>query len=287
MRVHQWLKNALLFVPLLAAYQIGNVASLITLSVAFFAFSLCASAVYITNDLFDLESDRQHPRKRLRPFASGSVPISYGIALIPALLLVSFGFALWVGEIFAAWLALYLTVTFAYSVFLKRLVLIDCLVLAMLYTLRIIAGAAAVSIDLSFWLLAFSIFMFSSLAFVKRYAELQVQEQSGNNHAHGRDYSVSDAPLIQILGIAAGYAAVVIMAFYVHGETATLLYRQPQLIWPSVPLLLFWVSWVWMVAHRGQMHDDPLVFAIKDKASLAVAALIAISFGVAKTGLGF
>jgi 4-hydroxybenzoate polyprenyltransferase len=285
-RVHQWLKNLLLFVPLFAAHQIGNIQSLSTLILAFASFSLCASAVYMANDLLDLESDRKHPRKRHRPFAAAAVPIKTGVILAPLFALASLILGLVVGAAFTAWLVVYFLLTCAYSLWLKRLALIDCLTLAALYTLRIIAGAAAVAITLSFWLLAFSVFIFLSLAFVKRYAELQVQAQAGNSHAHGRGYAVTDAPLVQTLGITAGYAAVLVLALYLHGETVVTLYAQPELIWFAVPLMLFWVSWVWMKAHRGEMHDDPIVFAIKDKASLAVAVLIAISFLLATKGVG-
>jgi 4-hydroxybenzoate polyprenyltransferase len=285
-RVHQWLKNALLFVPLLAAHQMSNIPSLSTLILAFVSFSLCASAVYMANDLLDLDSDRKHPRKRNRPFASAAVPIVTGAVVAPLFAIASFALGLLVGAGFAACLVIYFLLTCAYSLWLKRLALIDCLTLAGLYTLRIVAGAAAVAISLSFWLLAFSVFIFLSLAFVKRYAELQVQAGIGNSHAHGRGYSVTDAPLVQTLGVTAGYAAVLVLALYLHGETVVTLYAQPEFIWFAVPLMLFWVSWVWMKAHRGEMHDDPIVFAVKDKASLAVAALIAISFSLAAMRMG-
>jgi len=285
-RVHQWLKNLLLLVPLLAAHEIGNIGSLASLALAFIAFSLGASAVYITNDLIDLDSDRRHPRKRYRAFTSSSIPIKYGLFAVPVLVITSFAIGASVGTDFLSWLIAYFVMTSAYSLWLKRFALIDCLTLAALYTLRIIAGAAAAAISLSFWLLAFSVFIFLSLAFVKRYAELQVQADVGNSHAHGRGYAVSDAPIVQTLGITAGYAAVLVLALYLQGETVTMLYAQPELIWLVVPLMLFWVSWVWMKAHRGEMHDDPIVFAIKDRASLAVATLIAISFVSATKGLG-
>jgi len=286
-RVHQWLKNVLLFVPLLAAHQIGNIQSLSTLILAFISFSLCASAVYMTNDLLDLESDRRHPRKRNRPFAAATLPIAAGAVIAPLFAITSLALGALVGSAFLAWLIVYFGLTTAYSLALKRIALVDCLTLAALYTLRIIAGAAAVSVILSFWLLAFSVFIFLSLAFVKRYAELQVQAQAGNGHAHGRGYAVSDAPLVQTLGIAAGYSAVLVLALYLHSETVTALYAQPVLIWFAVPLLLFWISWVWLKAHRGEMHDDPIVFAIKDKASLVVAGLTAAAFVIATKGIGF
>jgi len=273
-------------VPLLAAHQIGNVQSLSTLILAFISFSLCASSVYIANDLLDLESDRKHPGKRQRPFALAAVPIKVGVVLAPLFAVASFLLGLVVGTAYTAWLVVYFLLTCAYSLWLKRLALIDCLTLAALYTLRIIAGAAAIAITLSFWLLVFSVFIFLSLAFVKRYAELQVQTAAGNSHTHGRGYAVTDAPLVQTLGITAGYAAVLVLAFYLNGETVVRLYAQPQLIWFAVPLMLFWVSWVWMKTHRGEMYDDPIVFAIKDKASIAVALLIAVSFLLATKGIG-
>jgi 4-hydroxybenzoate polyprenyltransferase len=284
-RVHQWLKNSLLFVPLLAAHRVSETDSLIQLIVAFISFSLCASAVYITNDLLDLESDRQHPRKKYRPFASGLVPISYGAILAPVCAAVSLALSGYVGEYFMAWIFVYFALTFAYSVKLKKLVLIDCLTLAALYTLRIVAGGAAVSVPLSFWLLAFSTFIFLSLAFVKRYAELQVHTLERKDKVHGRGYYVTDASLIQTLGIAAGYVAVLVLALYLQGETVTTLYHTPEYIWGSVPLMLFWISWIWLKAHRGLMNDDPLVFAVKDTASWAVVIGIGVSFVAATFGL--
>lgn len=277
-RIHQWLKNLLLFIPLLAAHQIGDFDAFITLLIAFFSFSFCASAVYIANDLLDLDSDRQHPRKRLRAFARGIVSIKAGFFLVPILAFLSLFMSLAVGSDFTAWLLFYFAVTTAYSLWLKKLVLVDCLTLAGLYTIRIVAGAAAVSVTLSFWLLAFSVFIFLSLAFVKRFAELDTQIQAGSNKAHGRGYLVSDKSLIQTLGVTAGYAAALVLALYLQSDSVLALYAQPKLIWLAVPLMLFWVSWIWMKAHRGQMHDDPIVFAIYDKASLSVAALIVLCF---------
>jgi 4-hydroxybenzoate polyprenyltransferase len=276
LRVHQWLKNLLLFVPMLAAHELSSHMAWTTLMLAFISFSLCASTVYIANDLLDLESDRAHPRKRLRPFASGMVPVWMGVLLAPALLLVSLVIGALVGGSFLPWLLVYFLLTCVYSWGLKRVVLVDCVTLAVLYTLRIIAGAAALEMELSFWLLAFSVFLFLSLAFVKRYAELQSQAQSGQGKVHGRGYYTSDAPLIQMLGICAGYASAVVLALYLNSENVVMLYAKPEAVWGAVPVLLFWISWIWMRAHRGEMHDDPLVFAVKDKASL----LAGLAFGV-------
>jgi 4-hydroxybenzoate polyprenyltransferase/phosphoserine phosphatase len=280
LRLHQWLKNLLLFVPIFAAHQFTNLDTWLELILAFFSFSLCASSVYIANDLLDLESDRQHPRKCKRPFASGLVPAWMGAALAPILLFASLALARHVGGDFFHWLLFYFALTCAYSWLLKRLMLLDCLTLAMLYTLRIVAGAAAAGLSLSFWLLAFSVFLFLSLAFVKRYAELEVQLLHGKQKAHGRGYYTSDAPLLQTMGITSGYAAVLVLALYLNSDAILKLYRTPEFVWGAVPIMLFWVSWMWMQAHRGKMHDDPLVFAVKDKASLlsgiAFAAVMAI-----------
>lgn len=268
LRVHQWLKNLLLFVPIFAAHQLTSADAWTSLILAFFSFSLCASSVYIVNDLLDLESDRQHPRKQNRPFASGQVPAWLGVALSPVLLIASLGLGLYVGGGFLPWLAFYFVLTCAYSLSLKRIMLVDCLALAILYTFRIIAGAAAVGHSLSFWLLAFSVFLFLSLAFIKRYAELGVQLLSGKEKVHGRGYHTADAPLIQTMGIASGYASVLVLALYLNSDAVVKLYRAPEFAWGAVPVMLFWISWMWMQAHRGEMHDDPLVFAVKDKASL-------------------
>jgi 4-hydroxybenzoate polyprenyltransferase len=269
------LKNLLLFVPLFASHDLGNGQAWGSLILAFVGFSLCASSVYIANDLLDLESDRLHPRKRNRPFASGIVPAWVGVLAAPLLLMVSLGVAALVGQQFLFWLIFYFALTCAYSWLLKRLMLIDCLTLAILYTLRIVAGAAAVGHDLSFWLLAFSVFLFLSLAFVKRYAELEVQSLSGREKIHGRGYHTADTSLIQTMGIVAGYSSVLVLALYLNSEAVLRLYAAPELIWGAVPVMLFWVSWMWMQAHRGKMHDDPLVFAVKDPASLGAGAMFA------------
>jgi len=285
LRVHQWLKNLLLFIPLLASHGVNDSGAWVALALAFVSFSLCASTVYIANDLLDLESDRLHPRKRQRPFASGLVPAWAGVLLAPLLLAASLVLGARAGGGFLPWLLFYFVVTCAYSWLLKRLVLVDCLTLAMLYTLRIVAGAAAGGIALSFWLLAFSVFLFLSLAFVKRYAELQLQILDGRHKLHGRGYLSSDAPLIQMLGITSGYAAVVVLSMYLNSDAVLALYPTPEIIWGAVPVILFWVSWIWLRAHRGQMHDDPLVFAVKDRASLAAGLAFGAILALGATGL--
>ncbi|AVS69057.1 UbiA family prenyltransferase [Paracidovorax avenae] len=287
LRLHQWMKNLLLFVPLMAAHRVGDGAAWMQLFVAFLAFGLCASSVYLANDLLDLESDRQHPRKRLRPFAAGTLPAWQGVALVPVLAGASLWLAWATGPAFLGWLLVYFVTTWAYSLVLKRWALVDCVALAVLYTLRVVAGAAAVAQPLSFWLIASSGFLFLSLAFVKRYAELLVQQAAGKTQAHGRGYLTSDAPIVQSLGVASGYTAVVVLALYLNSDTVLTMYRTPGLIWIAVPALAFWVSWMWLQAARGQMHDDPLVFAFKDRASLVAGAVFVAALAAAAAGLGW
>lgn len=273
LRLHQWIKNILIFIPIFAAHKPISGNLWIDLGLAFLSFSLCASSVYVVNDLFDLDSDRTHLRKRCRPFASGQIPIWIGAVLAPVLMLLSFVMAQYVSGNFLLWLLVYFVLTCAYSLCLKRLVLVDCLTLAILYTLRIVAGAAAVSVPLSFWLLAFAIFLFLSLAFIKRYAELQAQPNSSSNKIHGRGYYPADATLVQQLGITSGYAATLVLALYLNSENIIKLYRTPEIMWGAVPLMFLWISWMWLNAHRGLMHDDPIVFAIKDKVSVLICVL--------------
>ncbi|MDD4915228.1 MAG: UbiA family prenyltransferase [Methylococcales bacterium] len=285
LRVHQWLKNLLLFVPLLASHQLTDPGIWLSVLLAFFSFSLCASTVYIANDLLDLESDRLHPRKRNRPFASGAMPAYVGVLLAPLLLLLSLTLASYVGAAFLSWLILYFVLTCAYSFGIKRMMILDCLTLAMLYTLRIVAGTAAAGLTHSFWLLAFSVFLFLSLAFVKRYAELEIRHLDGREKLHGRGYYTSDAPLIQTLGVTSGYVAVLVLALYLNSDAILKLYRTPEYVWGAVPVTLFWISWIWMQAHRGNMHDDPLIFAVKDKASLLAGLAFAAVMAIGAEGL--
>lgn len=285
LRVHQWLKNLLLLVPLLAAHQLFDIIAWQKMTISIVSFSLCASAVYLANDLLDLGNDRQHPRKKKRPLASGALSIVSGVLAVPLLLTCSFAIALEVNHAFTYWLSFYFLTTCIYSWKLKRVILIDCITLAMLYTLRIVAGASAVAMSLSFWLLAFSVFLFLSLAFVKRYAELELQMLKGHEKVHGRGYFTTDAPLIQTLGVTSGYASVLVLALYLNSEAVTKLYHAPEIIWGVVPVMLFWISWMWIQAHRGNMHDDPLVFAVKDKTSLISGVLLSLVLTIGALGL--
>ncbi|MFP7725245.1 UbiA family prenyltransferase [Lysobacter sp. D1-1-M9] len=283
LRVHQWLKNLLIFVPLLAAHLYAEVPLVLSTLVGFVCFCLCASSVYILNDLLDLRDDRKHASKRSRPFASGRLSIQSGLVAFPALLASAFALAVWrLPPDFAVGLAAYYALTLAYSMSLKRRMVIDVITLAGLYTMRIIVGALVLGIPLSFWLLAISMFIFLSLALVKRYAELfQVRAHGSRKMASGRGYYPDDLQIIASLGAAAGYMAVMVLALYINDAGTAQHYRHQQLIWFACPLLLTWISRVWMLAHRGEMNEDPVIFAVKDRISVSIGALLALVFWAA------
>jgi 4-hydroxybenzoate polyprenyltransferase len=280
LRLHQWVKNALIFVPLFSAHQVTNVELLGRGILAFILFGLCASSVYLLNDLLDLEDDRHHKSKRHRPFASGQLSIKAGLIAFPLLLVIAFaGALLLLPWQFAAALGIYYILTLSYSLALKRQMAVDVIALALLYTIRVIAGVAAFQLPLTFWLLAFSTFMFLSLALAKRYGELRDALVRGRTEkARGRDYDPRDLEMISALGAAAGYQSVIVLALYVRDPHTMALYSRPELIWLACPLLLFWVTRVWMLTHRGHMHDDPVVFAVSDRVSLIVGALFCLVF---------
>jgi 4-hydroxybenzoate polyprenyltransferase len=281
LRPHQWAKNVLILVPLLAAHRARETDAAIAALLAMLAFCLCASSVYVLNDLLDLEADRLHPRKSRRPFAAGNLPISVGLLMVPVLFGAAVAIAALLPLKFMLVFGTYYALTLAYSFVLKGRVLIDGLALAGLYTLRIIAGAAAAAVPLSFWLLLFSVFLFLSLAFVKRFAELDALRRQHRLRAAGRGYHVEDLPILQSLGTAAGYLSVLVLALYINSPDIGPLYSRPKVIWLLCVLMLYWISRVWMKAQRGTMHDDPVVFALKDRASLAVGLLAAITVAIA------
>jgi len=275
LRLHHWLKNLLVFTPLVAAQRLDDAALVAQAALGFLAFGLCASSVYLLNDLMDLESDRHHPRKRDRALAAGRVSLPAVLGLIPALLATAFALSLALPAGFAATLGGYLALNVAYSLHLKSVAILDVLVLAGLYTVRIIAGSAAVDLWPSDWLLAFSMFLFLSLALVKRYAELMAMRAVEGARARARGYQLDDAELLASLGGGAGYLAVLVLALYIENAPGRALYRHPQLLWVLCVLLLYWISHLWLMAHRRRMHDDPLVFAVRDPVSQALLALIA------------
>ena len=284
LRPHQWLKNILIFVPLLAAQHFGDLLSDIQALIAFGIFGLTASSVYLLNDLVDVADDRHHQRKQHRPFAAGNLSLVTGWVIWPVLLIISFGLAwLLLPPAFIAVLTVYFALTIAYSLRLKQSAIVDVLALASLYTLRIIAGAAAISVPLSFWLLTFSMFIFLSLAFIKRFSELKSARQANlDGLLRGRSYEHQDLELVSTMGIGSGYLAVLVLALYIQDSRTSELYHTPQLIWLTCPILLFWISRAWLITHRGQMHDDPIVFAIKDRMSWLVGLCFLGVFALAK-----
>jgi 4-hydroxybenzoate polyprenyltransferase len=277
MRPYQWLKNVLVFTPLVAAHRMAELALLGNAAAAFAAFSLTASAVYLLNDLKDAPADRMHPHKRNRPIASGR--LSTRVALVTAaLLLVSAAIvAQLIGSHLELVLLLYLSLSISYTLWFKKVVLLDVFVLAAGYALRIIAGAAAVRIDPSARLLAFCIFLFVSLALIKRYAELALLRTSDGAAAHARAYRLEDQDFILALGVACGTLSVLVLALYLATAAAERTDSRAQLIWGTCVLLLYWISYLWLMAHRGRMTDDPLVFAIKNRVSLTLISLMAVS----------
>lgn len=286
MRPHQWMKNLLVFIPLLAAHQYMHAVSVMQAVLAFVVFGLTASSVYVLNDLVDVADDRHHARKRNRPLASGNLSLFHGWAAWPAMLLLAFTLAGPMGGLpwrFTVTMVVYFMLTMAYSLRLKQTPIIDVLTLAMLYTLRVVAGAAAIVVPLSFWLLSFSMFVFLSLAFIKRYSELHAARDAGKaGILRGRGYNPQDLELVSSLGCSAGYTAVLVLALYIQDAHTASLYANPTIIWLACPLLLFWISRAWLIAHRGNMHDDPIVFALKDRLSWVVVALFGAVFVLAK-----
>ncbi len=278
LRPHQWAKNLLIFLPLLLAHVIA-VRRLMDAWLAFCCFSLTASSAYIINDLLDIESDRHHAQKRERPFATGDLSAFAGIGIVALSLLLALSGARMLPVGFYGWLLLYLGTTLAYSWYLKRIALVDVLVLSGLYTLRLLAGSAATDSHISPWLAGFSIFLFFSLAIVKRFAELENLRSSGLPPRNGRGYLVADIDQLRSFGTASAFAAVMIFAIYISSSDVMKLYHRPQLLWLIMPFMILWLCRVWLLASRGELNEDPLVFALTDRMSLAIgAAVAAIAF---------
>lgn len=273
LRPHQWLKNILVFLPMLAAHQLTGASFLASLA-AFVAFSLIASSVYVLNDLLDLKVDRAHPRKCKRPFAAGDIPIAHGTGMAAGLLGAGVLISLLLGGAFFLTMLVYYLATLAYSINLKRRAVVDICVLAGLYTMRIIAGGVATGLELSVWLLAFSIFFFFSMASVKRQAELVDMAKRGKLDAGGRGYTVKDLDIISMMSIGAGYMSILVMALYVNSPAVVELYSTPAALWGVCFILLYWISRIAIITHRGHMDDDPVLFAAKDRNSRVCAVVI-------------
>jgi 4-hydroxybenzoate polyprenyltransferase/phosphoserine phosphatase len=286
LRPMQWMKNSLLFVPLVLAHELASIAAMLDVIIAFIALSMCASAMYILNDSLDLQADRRHPHKRHRPLAAGTLSIAHAAVCFVALLVGGFGLAAAALPLgFVGLLLAYVALTVVYATWLKREAMADVVVLAGLYTLRVFAGGVAAGIVVSEWLLTLSVFLFLSLAFAKRHAELARLEIEGNFRARGRGYVVSDLDLIRTLGACCGYRSSLVFALYSHNEHSKQLYANAWALWLICPLALFWISRLWLIAVRGQLNEDPVVFALKDRVSLLLGGVVAALLILAATPL--
>lgn len=276
MRVHQWAKNLLVFVPLLTAHLVLDAAAWGKSLLAFAAFSLLASGTYLLNDLHDLDADRRHPTKGRRPLASGELSIPLGLALAIGLSLAGLAIAFFLlPKAFVGAIGLYLALTVAYSLFLKRLLLVDVVALSLLYTVRIYGGAQAIEVELSEWLFVFSLFVFTSLAFLKRSIELRRTDLSSGATLAGRGYAAEDAAIVRVVGPTLGVMSVLVLALYVQSPAVEEAYASPGLLWLLLPLMTYWVVRIWMLAERGRVDDDPVAFSIRDRGTQVVVLLMA------------
>jgi 4-hydroxybenzoate polyprenyltransferase/phosphoserine phosphatase len=275
-RPHQWAKNLLLFVPLFLAHK-SDADTLLSALLGFMSFSLCASGVYVLNDIGDIPADRGHPKKRLRPFASGRLSIGIGLQMAACLLLAGMGIAaVWLPPAFLGLIVLYVAANFLYSGLGKQLPILDVMMLACMYALRLEAGAVAAGVPLSSWMLTFSLFFFTSLAFSKRYTELRRLQADDPLKTSGRGYMFDDVTLVEHLGTASGYVSVLVLALYMNSPEMRAIYGDSRSLWLICPLVLYWVTRLWLLAKRGHLDDDPVVFAIRDRPSLAIAAICGV-----------
>jgi 4-hydroxybenzoate polyprenyltransferase len=281
MRVQQWLKNLLIFVPAATAHRVLMPDVFPRVFLAFFSFSVCASSGYLINDLLDLKADRSHPAKRDRPFASGALSPRFGLILAALLFLTAAGFGSLVSPRFVLFLCCYLALTAAYSVVLKQVLVADIFLLAFFYTFRILLGGEAAGVRVSFWLAAFSTFFFFSLAVMKRFIELRLLLEREKGAPKRRDYRAQDLPMLGMWGAASGCASVVVLALYINSEDVTRLYRHPAFLWPVCLAVLFWLCRAWMLANRDELPYDPIVFAVKDWRSYVIGAFVAGAFFLA------
>ena len=275
LRVHQWAKNLLIFLPLLLAHRF-NAGDVFKTALAFLCFSFAASGTYVINDLFDIEADRRHHRKRLRPFAAGDLSVVTGAAIVVVVFTLALGGASFLPAASFGWILFYLATTLAYSFYLKRVPLVDVLVLSGLYTLRLLVGGGATGTPISQWLAGFSVFVFFSLALVKRFAELENLRSSASPLRNGRGYLLGDLEQLRSFGTASAYAAIVIFAIYISGHDVRALYHHPARLWLAVPLMILWLSRTWLLASRGELNEDPVVFAFTDRMSLLIGIAVAI-----------
>jgi 4-hydroxybenzoate polyprenyltransferase len=277
LRPHQWLKNMLVALPAIAGHDF-SIGTLITLLIAFASFSFGASGVYLINDMFDLAHDRAHVEKRYRSLAAGTIPISNGVLLLSFMATLSVGLALMLSCGFMLALAAYLALSMIYSLYLKRKLMLDVVALAVLYGIRVLAGGAATGIALSHWLVGFCFFFFLSLALMKRATETISLPEIGGGNIKGRGYRRTDLPIINGLTSASGFVAVLVLALYINSPEIKLFYQRPDLLWGICILLVYWLGRAFLITGRGEMQQDPVVFAATDRMSMLTGALVAIVF---------
>jgi len=283
-RVQQWVKNVLVFTVLLTSHRFLDSSLWLPAILAFFSLSFCASSIYIINDLLDLESDRKHPRKRKRPFASGALPVAAGVAIIPVCLAGALVLSFWLPPPARLILAVYPLISVAYSFYLKRKPLVDVFTLSALYTIRVLLGAAATGVLCSEWLMGFSSFLFISLAFSKRASELIGLQQRHATAVSGRAYFVWDLAAVQSAGIASAFTTGIVLTLYIQSKEVLQLYREPQWLWVVAVGIIFWLLRIWLVASRGQLDEDPVLFAVRDRISYLLYAVFAAAVALARTG---
>ena len=277
LRLHQWSKNVLLFAPLFLSGVFLQWEGVVRAAIGFLIFGFVASATYVINDLSDLSADRRHAVKRHRPFASGALPVVQGLIAAPLMLVVGVAAAQALSPAFALWLCIYLVTTLAYSFRLKRVPFLDVFVVGWLFTIRLLMGIALAESAPSAWLLAFSMMFFFAMALAKRHVE--VSQAAPGQTIPGRGYRAEDAPLTLALGVTSTLGSVLILLNYLIGEAfPSGLYRMPSLLWAAPVLLSLWVMRIWLLAHRGELDDDPVAFAMRDRISLGMGALLGVFF---------
>jgi 4-hydroxybenzoate polyprenyltransferase len=281
LRLHHWLKNALLAVPLLTAQAWSRPGALVAVALGALAFSLVASASYVLNDLADVAHDREHGAKRHRPLAAGDIGTLAALAVAALLAAAGLAAATAVGRAFLATLLAYAALTTLYTRRLKRVALLDVLALAALWMLRLVAGAAAIGVELSVWLLSFGASLFLSLSLVKRCAELAAAAGEPSRRLPGRGYERRDLAALQAFGIATGVVAVLVLALFVDSSAAQLRYPHHERLWLACPALWFWLGRIWLETARGGMHHDPIVYSLRDPASWAALAAVVLGWAAA------
>jgi 4-hydroxybenzoate polyprenyltransferase len=283
LRIHQWAKNVLIYVPLITAHRLEQVEMVVQATFCAVVFGLCSSAQYILNDIVDLEADRAHPKKRERPFASGELPLYVGFVLAPVLLVGSLGMAWLYSPALAMLLGVYFLLSLTYSLWLKKMVLVDTFCLSALYLLRIVAGHVVTGVAFSVWLLSFAFFLFLSLAFSKRLTELELVRKT-NGAMNGRGYGVEDTLQVNLFGVCSAFLSTVVFILYLQSEKVKELYQTPEVLWLLSPVYLYWISRIWILSTRGKVQEDPVVFVMKDRVSYGVAAVSGLIMFVATQG---